>query len=684
MNDRNVAPLTVAKFLKGVPPGALEDEVFLVDVECEGGFAFSPYVFEDQPVSASGWLTIDGLPVGTTCTVTEQNDDRFAASYAPDGGTALIDLDGAQVNVTNTAGGLLISKQVTVDSEHPVDLSGVFTFEVSCDNGYAGIHTISTSAIATGGSASTSSEATPSLPLLPNGATCTVVEVDVDSAWTLTSAAVVEVEISGDDAVIAEFTNDRRTDEITIVKDLVGLPAGATAPDFDITAVCTGAFIESPYIIDGLTITPGAPATISGLPTGASCEIREMSSPEWAAAYSSPNETGTAAIASPGDTVVVTNTTAQFIIEKHTSIASTYPVSPEGLFTFDISCTAGGVVVYEATHSIQTAASSATTGFGGLSYDELPSLAPGTSCTIAETDLSPGWALDSAASVSITLDATQTATAKFDNRRIVDDLIVEKVMTDDVLTDQKFGIDVTCTGDFLGGTLELANLEVSQDEPLAITGLPYGATCEVTEQPQTNFTTAYEPANASAVIGQDDGVTVLNTIDPPPTGPGGEVVAPTLPPPTTPAPVPTPPTPPPTPQPVPVEPTTPAPEPEFNPPDEGGGDQLPTVPAQPGVSPTVELPVPPSPPQLAFQPAPAVPVPAVPTIPAPVGVPAFNPPATPPPAVSVPPTTPVVKREPLAITGRESTDIALLGALLFVMGGALVITSRRRFDREEI
>lgn len=86
--------LTVTKHVVGGQGG----EVFSVDIDCSDN-AFDSTgnaLSEDNPV------VVTDIPVGTTCTVSEDADPLFDTSYDPAAGQVTIDADGETVAVTNT------------------------------------------------------------------------------------------------------------------------------------------------------------------------------------------------------------------------------------------------------------------------------------------------------------------------------------------------------------------------------------------------------------------------------------------------------------------------------------------------------------------------------------------------------------------------------------------------------
>ena len=164
---------------------------------------------------------------------------------------------------------------------------------------------------------------------------------------------------------------------------------------------------------------------------------------------------------------------------------------PVDTFTFDIECTRGGNVVHSGSHTLTTSTATATGATGGITYDELPLLAPGTTCVIGEQDPGSDWT-QVGGDVTVEIAADSTPTAVFTNEREVREFTVTKEiegLPDGVDMDATgFVVDLTCTGDFDGtNSLTLTDQVVSVDVPLVLAGFPLGANCVVIEDAEVQF-----------------------------------------------------------------------------------------------------------------------------------------------------------------------------------------------------
>ena len=126
-SERSLVSLTVSKTLDSVPSSLdFADHEFDVNVSCDVGFETADYAIPgDQVVSEDALLTIDDLPVGTTCTIVEAADEYFTATYAP-ADTVLLSATGDNaVTITNTATQELIDKANTPPPAGPLAFTGV-------------------------------------------------------------------------------------------------------------------------------------------------------------------------------------------------------------------------------------------------------------------------------------------------------------------------------------------------------------------------------------------------------------------------------------------------------------------------------------------------------------------------------------------------------------------------------
>ena len=184
--------LEVTKTIAGSAAG--EQGAVTVHVSCDNGLERDIDIAANAPAGDTS-TTIDDLPVGTVCTVTEPGDGASAAvsvETTVEGSPATVTADEvAQVTVTNTYQAVLSSLQVTKTiAGSAAGEQGAVTVHVSCDNGLE--QDIDIPANAPAGDTSTTIED------LPVGTVCTVTEpVDGSSA-----AVSVETTVEGSPATV--------------------------------------------------------------------------------------------------------------------------------------------------------------------------------------------------------------------------------------------------------------------------------------------------------------------------------------------------------------------------------------------------------------------------------------------------------------------------------------------------
>ncbi len=513
-NQRDTGILTITKTINGLPTGVdMDDELFTVSIVCNGDFAASPYALGPLDLTVNTPVSISDLPTGTSCVATETNDNRFATSYQPADATAIIDGDGETIGIDNTTGTFELAKTVQVDGSQPIDLTATFDFTVSCTNG------VTTNPSITSTDGATTPLAYPDIPLVADGETCTITESVVPIGWSRIGDASQNVVIDDASTPTVTFTNQRDTADLTISKAVFGTPSGLD-PDtltFTVDVSCSGEFDSSPLVLNDLTVSNTSDIVVSDLPTGSTCAFAEDVDSRFTATHSPDNPVG------PGGLVTVTdsggsgsiiNSTGEIIIIKLTEADTGHPIDLVDTFDFNVDCGA----IHNADYTITTSTIvGPTTATGSLGYGDLPALPDGTVCTISETDLPTGWTLTTPASVDLTVDSTLTGasapTATFTNRRDTGSLTVIKELLnvpDGVdLSTEEFAVDVSCTGQFTGGSHDINDVVFSATTSAVIDRLPTGANCTVVEHEDPRFAVDY----SADVTVDDDGeaITVTNT-----------------------------------------------------------------------------------------------------------------------------------------------------------------------------
>ena len=102
------------------------DGTFTFDIDCDGE-EFDAENVQITTVDGVGSYSVEGIPTGTECTVTEDDNPLFTQTLVvPAGGTVTIGADGGTVEFTNdrNRGDLVVTKASDVD--------GTFTFDIDC------------------------------------------------------------------------------------------------------------------------------------------------------------------------------------------------------------------------------------------------------------------------------------------------------------------------------------------------------------------------------------------------------------------------------------------------------------------------------------------------------------------------------------------------------------------------
>ena len=267
-NTRVTGSLTITKAADA--PGD-----FTFDIDCDDN------EFDQSDVSAAPGApyVLPGIPTGTVCTVTEDDNPDFNLTQViPADGERAIDADGETVAFTNVLkrGNLIVAKTTEGGT-------GTFTFDVDCD----GTEFDQTVEITNTGSQAISG--------IPTGTSCTVSERDnpLYSSIVIPDDGMVEI---GEDAVTVAFTNTRNTGPLTIAKTALG---GTGAFTFDVN--CTDDSFDQVVTIEG-----SGTETIMGIPTTTSCTVTERAHALFTTEVV-PGD-GTVGIDAGGQTVAFTNT----------------------------------------------------------------------------------------------------------------------------------------------------------------------------------------------------------------------------------------------------------------------------------------------------------------------------------------------------------------------------------------
>ena len=377
-NTRETTDLTI---VKGAVGGA---GTFTFDVSCTNDDGTETWSANDIEITvgldASTSTTVDGIPTGLTCTVTEDTATGWTPTV-----TSQVVTAGGEVSFTNTRDTtyLRINKKA-------IGGTGEFTFAVTCTSPTDPTFTATATVRVTtaGGSGSTTVSG------IPTGMSCTVTETG-QTGWVVdheTQTATAGGSVS--------FVNTRQTGSLEVTKINDGGPA--TQP-FTITYTCsdgtTGSFV----------LVGGQSATRSGIASGSTCTVTET-----ATGYSTTIDPA-APVTIPADgtaSVTVKNTRQRtsLVITK-AAVNGTGSVT----FTFDVVCTGA----YGETWSTPPAGVSITVTYANpegnttvTGTTTLTGIPTGLTCTVTERgqDLwkltAPSPAADGTGAVRVTAGGT--------------------------------------------------------------------------------------------------------------------------------------------------------------------------------------------------------------------------------------------------------------------------------------
>ena len=443
-NVRNVGDLTIQKTTTG------GTGTFSFIVNCDGT-DFDRTV----TITNSGSRTIEDIPTGTSCTVTEVADPLFTST--PASRTAIIDANGETVSFINVrkVGDLTIEKTT-------LGGTGTFTFDVNCDGtGFDRRITITDSGSHT-------------IQDIPTGTNCTVSEV-ADPLFT-SSPATTTVTID-DDGATASFLNVRKTAGLTISKLTTG---GTGTFTFDVDCDVTG-------FDQAVTITNTGTVTIVNIPTGTTCRVTERANQLFTSSRL-PSD-GEVTIDDDGETVSFTNVrnTGSLTVSKTTN-------GGFGTFTFDVNCTDDA---FDQTLTITDSDSRTITG-----------IPTETECTVSEDPDILFTSSRSPLNGTVSIDADGETVAFTNTAKPNGISIDKKVNGEDTSAGDPLAVEV---GSILNYTVKVTNsgqVPLSIDELTDTLKSDVGATCvpsvETPLDPGESVTCSYtmtadDPGGASII-----------------------------------------------------------------------------------------------------------------------------------------------------------------------------------------
>lgn len=356
-------------------------------------------------------------------------------------------------------------------------------------------------------------------------------------AWNTVAVAGV-VDINGTPTVTAQTEGNKvgvesATGPVSIEKQVTGAGAGFAPATFTGTLQCISAGVDLDPL--PLTLTPGSPTTVDGLPWGAECTFVE----DDAGQTSTGSTTVTVGTdADPAAVITVTNVyeLAGLLVTKTVDSGAVdqdgTPI-PYGPFTVAVECTYLGDPVYATGYGPTTPMTAALADGGSLRLDGLPA---GASCVVTETDAkgatsttvttttadgTTGPSAGTTTPVVLTPDAAgdHTNTVAIANVFGAGSLQLTKVVDGDGAPDFGAGpflFRVTCTLDDASGSRTTWNgtVVLGGGRPLqsTVTGIAAGSVCAITE-PGTGGAngSVVDPGQVTIGDGTTATVTATNT-----------------------------------------------------------------------------------------------------------------------------------------------------------------------------
>jgi len=513
---------------------------------------------------------IDGIPLGASCTVTENGTEgsygETTRTITPSGAVSITTAAEAgdpvpsaqQVTITNDYALTSLAVTKTVSTTATVGSFGPFGYTAECTTVLG-----DPIALAPADAAFTLSDGgTHTITGIPVRADCVIIETGSDGATTAPNSVVVSVNggapTSGTTATVplgtgansAAYTNTYPGGQLSITKTLAGGAAGdgtgTAGPDdgygqgpFEVHVVCT--YDTQTLYDDTIEIVGGETVQLEPVfPAGTACSTEETTT---GGANDTTVDQPTVIIPGPGSgetlgavTVDVTNTfnpgSVHLVKQRDGDGAEVYGAGP---FTVQVTCTwqkdgvtltipleDGGVVVLDESNDYEATISG---------------LIQGATCTTVETidggasstTFDPADPLDPTQSV-ITVPDTTPADVTITNTFDVGSLVIDKVRVGDgveLFGAGPFTAQVVCTWQKDGETNPVAlpddgvvTLSADNDYSVTLDGIIAGAEC-IVEETDAGLATAttLDPADGTVtVLADGDGVdpvtvTITNQFD---------------------------------------------------------------------------------------------------------------------------------------------------------------------------
>jgi len=360
-------------------------------------------------------------------------------------------------------------------------------------------------------------------------------QADDPIAWNTVGVAG-RVDVNGTPTVTAQTEGNKvgvalATGPVSIEKQVTGAGAAFAPGTFTGTLLC----VSDGTALDPIpvTLTPGTPTTVDGLPWGADCTVTEDDAGQ-SASTATHVIVGTDSDPVPVITVVNTYDLAGLVVVKHVDSSavdqSGEPIS-YGPFPVTVDCTFQGATVYATGYGPSVPMAADLADGGSLTLTGLPA---GASCVVTETDAmgavtttvttttaggTTGPTAGTGTTVELTPDGTDgtTNTVALTNAYDVGSLELLKVVDGTGAPDfgtGPFRIRVVCSLDDASGTRAtwdgIVTLGGTRPLDVTIDDIATGSVCDVTE-PGAGGANGSTVAPGQVTIGSGEAVTVTIT-----------------------------------------------------------------------------------------------------------------------------------------------------------------------------
>ena len=514
--SRDTGSLKITKSFDANGSGFAGD--FSIGYDCNDGTSNDGTV----TLAAGASQTINGIPTGTECTVSEPSTPTPPPGWSfgtpttnPSNGTVtIVTSPTAEVTVTNTisrdTGSLKITKSFDANGS---GFAGDFSIGYDCNDGTSNDGTVTLAA-----------GASQTINGIPTGTECTVSEPSTPTpppGWsfgtptTNPSNGTVTIVTSPTAEVTVTNTISRDTGSLKITKSFDANGSGF-AGDFSIGYDCNDGTSN-----DGtVTLAAGASQTINGIPTGTECTVSEPSTPTPPPGWSfgtpttNPSNGTVTIVTSPTAEVTVTNT-----ISRDTGslkITKSFDANGSGFagdFSIGYDCNDG--TSNDGTVTLAAGASQTING-----------IPTGTECTVSEPSTPtppPGWSFGtpttnpSNGTVTIVTSPTADVTVTNTISRDTGSLKITKTVNagGSGFTSGTFGFTVACTSPSNSYT---ASVVYPSPGFAIISNIPTGSQCSVAETSKPSppsgysWTTTITPSSVTIGNGTTVEVMVTNTL----------------------------------------------------------------------------------------------------------------------------------------------------------------------------